>query len=131
MDMNWRGLDQPTRFRYISGLVLLAGLSCALLIFLLADNNADLEYKEGHGSIYAGEPLRTKKFVHDMELIGGKANVLIYDLTFWFEGLWQGKRLAYTIAFMTILVAGLIYYFGVSLGPYEEPEDQRTGRPPS
>jgi hypothetical protein len=40
-----------------------------------------------------------------MELYGGKANVLAGELMHWLQGLWHGKRLALTVACMTVLAA--------------------------
>jgi len=47
----------------------------------------------------------TKKSLRDMEVIGGKANVLASELIDWFNGLWHGQTLAYTVAFITIAIS--------------------------
>jgi hypothetical protein len=50
-------------------------------------------------------PEDSRKYLHDMEMYGGKANVLTAELTRWFSGLWQGKSLAYTVAVISALLA--------------------------
>ena len=40
-----------------------------------------------------------------MEVYGGTANVLASELREWFAGLWQGRRLAFTVALLGILLA--------------------------
>src|ERR1700675_4174947 len=57
------------------------------------------------------EPEDTKKYVRDMELYGGKANMLAYELRKWLESLMHGKRLAFTVAVVTVLVAGVFAFF--------------------
>jgi hypothetical protein len=126
--MNWRAMDQRARFLCLCGLILVVGLGSALAVYLFADSG-EAGYKEAYGSIYQDTPFRTKKFVRELEVIGGKANVFVYDLMFWFEGLWQGKRLAGTLAVITLLVAGVVYYFGVHLAPYEGEEEDHAPPP--
>lgn len=127
----WRGLDQRGRALWLCGLILLLGLGSASAVWIVADNASESGYKEAYGGVYQDAPVRTKKFVRELEVIGGKANVLVYDLMFWFEGLWRGKRLAGTLAALTLLVAGVVYYFGVHLAPYrDEDEGQDPAQPP-
>lgn len=127
----WRGLDQRGRYLCLCGLILLLGLGGALAVYIVASNNPESGYKEAYGSVYqGGEPFRSKKFVRELEVIGGKANVFVYDLLFWFEGLWRGERLAGTLAVITLLITALVYYFGVHLGPYQGPGDDQDRRDP-
>ena len=51
----------------------------------------------------------TKTYVRDLERFGGKAAVLFDDFNRWFAALWQGKALGATIAWLSVLAAGLIY----------------------
>ncbi len=71
------------------------------------------------------DPLETKKYRHDLELYGGKANVLAAELREWFVGLWYGRRLAFTIVVITaLLVAGVRLCFAMrAAGPGREPGD--------
>jgi hypothetical protein len=83
------------QLRHISLGILIAGFGAAVIIYFTA--GALPENPLGY------EPLETKKYVHDLELYGGKANVLGEEFREWFTGLWYGKNLAYTIAAITIL----------------------------
>ena len=53
------------------------------------------------------EPLQTKSYVHELELVGGKANVMAEQFRNWFVSLWQGKQLAVTVAILTVFAAAL------------------------
>lgn len=71
------------------------GLGSAALIYATAESVPD-------------DPLGlqdSKQYARAMELYGGKANVLAGALMHWFQGLWHGKRLALTVACMTVLAA--------------------------
>ena len=54
---------------------------------------------------YLIAPENSKKYVHDLELYGGKANVLANEFMSWFVGLWHGKSLAFTVACITIFIS--------------------------
>lgn len=87
----------PTRLRLITAAILIVGLGSAAWIYLTAESAP--EDPLGLGD--------SKQYARAMELYGGKANVLAGELMHWFQGLWQGKRLALTVACMTVLVAAL------------------------
>ena len=40
----------------------------------------------------------SKKYVREMEIYGGKMNLLASELGNWFGGLWHGRSLAFTVA---------------------------------
>jgi len=58
-----------------------------------------------------GDPMQTKQYVHDLEVYGGKANVLAAQFREWFVGLWEGKNLAYTVAFSTVVLVWIYRAF--------------------
>ncbi len=91
----------------LSALILLAGLSSAVLIYQKADRDtrAALGYEAADGSAYPIMPEDSKRYLHDMEQFGGKANVLADELRRWFVGLWQGKSLAFTVAGISIILS--------------------------
>ncbi len=103
------------RFRPILAGILVAGLGAALLIFLFA---------EAAPANPLGEPGESKMYTHDMVLYGGKTNMVLGELSQWLDGMWQGKRLALTIAVITLLAAGAFYYFFAPVPP-ESGEDPR------
>jgi hypothetical protein len=52
---------------------------------------------------------RSKKCMYDVELYGGKTALLVDDINRYFSGLWQVATLAYTLAFLTVMVSGGIF----------------------
>jgi hypothetical protein len=79
-------------------MILAVGLASALWIYLAAG--------PAPGDISADDPTDSKQYQRQMELYGGKANVLAADLVRWLGSLWHGRRLAVTVACATVLVAG-------------------------
>ena len=95
------------RLYLITAAILLVGLGSAVLIYLTAGNYSEsvLGYEIVGGSVYPTTPEGSKKYIHDLELYGGKANVLADEFMRWFAGLWRGKSLAFTVAFITVFVS--------------------------
>ena len=97
-----------------SAAILLTGLSGAVLIYLHASNVPDnalldeLEYSKG--------------YQHDLELYGGKANVIASEIMKWFNGLWHGKSLAYVVACIALLISGCFFFAAKRLA-----SDSKTG----
>ncbi len=111
-----------TSLYLLSCVILLVGLGSAVLIYRAAANtqaNA-LGYDQGDGSVYPVMPEDSKKYLRDMELYGGKANVLADQLRRGFDGLWHGKSLAYTIACISALLA-----LGVFAAASRLPDEER------
>jgi hypothetical protein len=48
----------------------------------------------------------SKKYLRELERIGGKAGLLGNDIDGWLASLWEGRTRAYTIASLTVVVAG-------------------------
>lgn len=103
-------LDEPRRRAYlIAAILLLVGLGIAVVIYLRA------------GSVPATLPEfsadYSKRYLRDLEMYGGAGNVLATELRVWFDSLWHGKRLAYTVAVITVLVSLGYVFFTVCLPP--------------
>jgi hypothetical protein len=111
-----------TSLYLLSGIILLVGFVGAAFIYRTAANapNNVLGYVEGDGSVYPVMPEDSKTYLRDMELYGGKANVLADELRRWFAGLWHGKSLAYTIACVSALLA-----LGVFSAAARLPDEER------
>jgi len=111
--MKWKIKDPQVYFNLLSIVILLVGLISATWIYQSADNNPNyvLGYEEENGSVYPIKPEDSKKYLRDLELYGGKANVLITEFRLWFVSLWHGKSLAFTIAFLTILISFAFFWF--------------------
>ncbi|MBA4371454.1 MAG: hypothetical protein C0402_01185 [Thermodesulfovibrio sp.] len=106
------------RYQLITALILLIGLgSAALIYFMAAEPERDVFYDYQH----------SKKYKHELELYGGKANVLASDFFEWFNGLWEGRSLALTITVITIFIAGGYYYIASRLELMAGGKDNRAG----
>jgi hypothetical protein len=51
-------------------------------------------------------------YLRDLERFGGKAAVLFDELNRWFAGLWRGKSLATTVAWISVFVALVLFALG-------------------
>ncbi|MGA2081589.1 MAG: hypothetical protein ABSH53_13405 [Holophaga sp.] len=109
--MSWRILQRRTRLDLLRG-ILVVGLTTAIAVFLTAGSPAPDPL---------GDPLHeSKAYRRQMEMVGGQANLLASDLAEGFQSLWRGKSLAFTLAFLTLVLAG---------GFWLVTEDQRPDRP--
>ena len=90
------------RLRFVGAVILVLGLASAIWIYLAA--------APATGDALGYNPEESKQYLRTMELYGGKANVLAAELRQWFEGLWHGRRLAYTVACATVLLAGVFWF---------------------
>ena len=86
--------------------ILAVGLIAALAIYVAAARAPDDS---------SDELTDSKQYLRQMELYGGKANVLAAELQHWFASLWHGRRLALTVACGTVLVAGAYWLVAAPL----------------
>jgi hypothetical protein len=94
--LSWRVMKRRTRFDIVRG-VLLVGLASAIAVYMTAVNPADDPL---------GNPMDTSKiYQRNMEMVGGTANLVAGQITDWVKGLFQGRTLAYTLAFLTLALA--------------------------
>ena len=98
--------------------ILLAGFGAALFIYVTAGPTPV--------NPLGSEPEESKQYLREMEVYGGKANVLASDLRQWFDSLWHGKRLAVTVACLTLV---LLLVFLVASTPLP-PHVGQTPHPP-
>ncbi len=103
------------RMYLIAAIILLTGLGSAAVIYMLAGNASENLLVINMGN--------SKKYIHDLELYGGKMNVLVDQFCRWFEGLWHGKSLASTIAVLTTVISVIL-----SLLAYYLPQDPEIGK---
>ena len=99
------------RLRLSCLVILLAGLCGALLIYLIAEDTLDasLGYVVVNGAVYPLATRDSKKYRREVQRFGGKAAVAFDDFGRWFGALWRGKRLAMTVAWVSVLLALVIY----------------------
>jgi ABC-type phosphate/phosphonate transport system permease subunit len=108
----------------ITAIILFVGLGSAALIFTKAEVVSDnvSGYGMENGTVYQISPEDTKMYSRNMEMYGGKANVLVDEFRHWFIGLWQGQALAYTIACITVIISlGLL--FAANHLPHDQDSD--------
>jgi len=59
----------------------------------------------------------SKAYLRNMEMFGGKANLLSAEFREWLTGMFQGRSLAFTVAFLTALLALGIWLFATPVPP--------------
>ncbi len=121
--------EHEKRLNRIGLIVLLVGLSCSLVIYLFADHAKAkaVGYDLIGGEAYDIPPEQSKRYIHDLEVYGGKMAVLADEINRWFDSLWRGKNLAYTVAFITLVIAGG-YFFMARQEPFDPDEDEGEGK---
>jgi hypothetical protein len=85
------------RLRLVGNVILVVGMAGAALAYVAAapEDEAALE--------------DSKRYLYEMEYIGGKGNLLAAEIREWFGGLWHGRGLAHMLAFVS--VAGALTCF--------------------
>jgi len=86
-----------SRFDLAGTLILVVGIVVAALIYMTAADDSSTAVNQ--------ELVNAKRYQYEVERFGGKAAVLMVELNHWFDSLWQGKRLAATIAGLSIAAA--------------------------
>src|SRR5277367_3612488 len=78
------------RLRLIGKIVLVVGLAGSALAYVTTapEDEASLE--------------ESKRYLYEMEYIGGKSNLLAAEIRQWFAGLLHGRGLAHMLAFLAI-----------------------------
>jgi hypothetical protein len=105
------------RFRLIGIFILVAGLLAAGLIDRTAapvDDSSDVIM-----------PGNTKRYEYDLERLGGKSNVAAADFREWFGSVWHGRRLAHTLAVLSI-GGCLACFLAAHVLTYPVPPDNQT-----
>lgn len=83
------GLDQPARvdsrqINRVTGILLAAGLTAAAVVYLVAEPETL--------DPLLGDPMKSKRHLHDLAVIGGKTNVLTVEFIEWVKRLSRGRR---------------------------------------
>jgi hypothetical protein len=129
--MTGKILQQRSLLNLISALILVLGLGSAAWIYVKAGNNpyGALGYEVVGGTVYPVRPENSKIYRHNLEVYGGKLNVMMDDFRRWFAGLWQGKSLAFIIACTAIIISFGFYYRANYLTPPLKPEAPDENNP--
>jgi hypothetical protein len=93
----------PHRRRRVATAILAVGLLGSVAIYWNA--------APAPGNPLGYDPEDTKQYLRQMQEYGGNANVLASELRLWLASLWHGQRLAFTVAFLTLLTAAAYWLF--------------------
>ena len=122
--MKWKITDPRTYLNLISFIILLVGLGIAALIYRTAENDSNdvLGYEIIGGQAYPIMPEDSKVYLGDLQRYGGKELVLIDEVNRWFVGLWHGKSLAFTVAFITVFISFVVLFIADHLSSRLKPD---------
>jgi len=121
--MNVRTIGARTRLYLIAAIILAVGLGSSIIIYLAADPVSELS------PMYDFQ--NSKRYIHDLEVYGGKLNVLSDQLVRWFGGLWHGRALASTILCITLPISFLFFLAGYYSPRSREPNGRDDVKGPS
>jgi hypothetical protein len=99
-------------------IILLVGWTCSIVIYLTAEEIAENPFAEFENS---------KRFTNSVERMGGKTALLANEISKWFNGLWHGESLAYTIAFITFIIAVVYYFIASDSSSLQKPPQTPAG----
>lgn len=110
--MKGKIFQRRTYLNLISAIILVAGLGGAALIYQRAVDLPDGAWGYGvaDGKIYPIMPGDSKMYRHNLEVYGGKLNVMMDDFSQWFAGLWQGTSLAFIVGCTALLISCGLFY---------------------
>jgi hypothetical protein len=111
-----RNMSTQARLYLASAVILAAGAAGAVFIYLTAGDVPD--------SALGYEVEESKRYMRDLELYGGKANVLAAEFMNWFRGLWHGRSLAFTVAFVAVVVSLGLFVVAYHMPPGSHPGDR-------
>ncbi len=95
------------RIRAVAGSILAAGALAALAIHRSAVNAA---------SPFALEDENSKVYLRQLEMVGGKANLLASQVRNGFAALWQGTNLAFTVFGLSVAAAAVFWVAATQTG---------------
>jgi len=111
--------DRSRRHLAVGAGILLAGLVAAVVIHVRSGTDPE--------ALLELSPETSKKYLHDLEMYGGTANVLAVQIETWFEGLWHGRALAWTVAVLSVLGSLGYVFLTVVLPPDRDPDAHVPG----
>jgi len=102
----------PRHLRWLASGMFILGIGLAMVLYVTAA--APSPHPLGY------DPFTSKKYLRELELYGGKINILAVELHQWLASLWRGKALAYTIAVLTLMLSALLWFIGSrAASPFE------------
>ena len=118
--MNSRFIAAEARVRLVTRAILAIGFTSAVVIYFVnaAPPASGFEFED------------SKKYLRELEVYGGKANVLATQFRSWFNGLWHGRSLAFTVAVISVFLALAYNFFATPLPPAADGDAGREGNEP-
>lgn len=104
------------RLRLIGRVVLAAGLAGSALAYASAGPEDEAAAEE------------SKRYLYEMEYIGGQSNLLAAEIRQWFAGLWHGRGLAHMLAFVAIAGSFTCFFLAHRLGQRAAIGDRRDDK---
>ena len=99
--------------------VLFVGLLSAGWIYRTADDGPDItgayQIIVVNGVPTPIAPNESKAYMRDLQRYGGKMAVIFDDIGRWWDGLWHGRSLALTVAFLSVLVSLAVYFVALAV----------------
>jgi hypothetical protein len=88
--------------------------------------------KEDARAAVEAEAFDSKIYSYKLEQTAGNANVLGFEMRQWFDGLWHGTELAYTLAAFSFATALACFFVAIYLPSFPRFDDpgERPGVPP-
>ena len=105
---------------------LIVGLALSAAIYSRTDPT------DGDPDPYQLNAQNSKRYEDQLERIGGKSAVLGVEIQGWWDSLWHGRQLAYTVLVLTLLSSGACFLFAhLEVRPLDaEPTQKGGARPP-
>ena len=88
--------------------ILVVGVSVSVVVFAMVPADAE----DDHPGVYVTSIHNSKRHLLELERIGGKAAVVAAEMNEWFDSLWHGKRLAGTLAVLSVGISLLCFLAG-------------------
>jgi hypothetical protein len=108
-------------FFWAAAFVLIAGVTCGVTIYLLAEEPPASAYILIGDTAYPMDPTTSKAYVRQIERFGGKAALLFDEVNRWFASLWQGRTLGITVAVLSVLAA--LTLLAIAKAAVRDPEE--------
>jgi hypothetical protein len=118
--MRWRPKTSQGWLRLAAAATSIVGFASALWIYLTAG--------AAPGNPLGYDPEDSKRYLRDLERYAGKANIVAGEITDWFNGLWHGRRLAFLVACVTVIVAGALLLAALAMD--SDLDDESPNRKP-
>ena len=104
-----------TWLRKLAAGILVAGLAASAVVFALAP----AEVEDERAGLHVIDASNSKRYQLELQRIGGKAAVAAAEFSERFDTLWHGRRLAATLAVISV-TASLLCLLAAKLPPLDE-----------